>query len=91
VPEERVVLKAKHRQRGLTQHEKQGESGQALVVHEAGLRFEVNLLDYVDTGLFLDHRLTRGMVRERAAGARVLNLFCYTLRSGRRGRIVHER
>jgi len=78
VPEERVVLKAKHRQRGLTQHEKQGESGQAIVVHEAGLRFEVNLLDYVDTGLFLDHRLTRGMVRERAAGARVLNLFCYT-------------
>ncbi len=85
VPIDQVVMKAKHRQRGLTQHEKQGESGSALVVNEGGLRFEVNLRDYIDTGLFLDHRLTRAMVREQCAqltatgnGPRVLNLFCYT-------------
>ncbi len=74
----RVYTKEKHRQRGLTQHEKVDESGESFVVQEGGLKFEVNLRDYTDTGLFLDHRLTRQMVRERAAGKRVLNLFCYT-------------
>jgi 23S rRNA G2069 N7-methylase RlmK/C1962 C5-methylase RlmI len=48
------------------------------VVHEGGLKFVVNLSDYVDTGLFLDHRNTRQMVRERSAGKQVLNLFGYT-------------
>ena len=48
------------------------------VVHEGGLKFLVNLSDYVDTGLFLDHRITRQMVREAAAGKRFLNLFGYT-------------
>jgi 23S rRNA (cytosine1962-C5)-methyltransferase len=48
------------------------------VVEEHGLRFEVNLSDYVDTGLFLDHRPTRKRVGEEALGRRVLNLFAYT-------------
>lgn len=74
----RVIMKEKHRQRGLSQHEKLGAHGRTLVVQEGGLRFEVNLLDYIDTGLFLDHRLTRGMVREASAGKKLLNLFCYT-------------
>ena len=86
VPPERVFIKEKHRQRGLTQHEKVGQTGHAIVVREGGLKFEVNLADYIDTGLFLDHRLTREMVREECArfrertgrGARMLNLFCYT-------------
>ncbi|MGQ0627274.1 MAG: class I SAM-dependent methyltransferase [Phycisphaerales bacterium] len=78
VPPERIHLKEKHRQRGLSQHERLGTSRQALIVQEGGLRFEVNLEDYVDTGLFLDHRLTRNMLREQSAGKRVLNLFCYT-------------
>ncbi|MEN0111519.1 MAG: class I SAM-dependent methyltransferase, partial [Planctomycetota bacterium] len=43
-----------------------------------GLRFRVNLTDYLDTGLFLDHRVARGMVRDASAGKRVLNLFAYT-------------
>lgn len=73
-----VFTKEKHRQRGLTQHEKQDESNRTFVVQEAGLRFEVNLSDYIDTGLFLDHRLTRAMVRDEARGKRLLNLFCYT-------------
>lgn len=80
VPLAHVHLKQKHRQRGLTQHEKLGEEGVVLSVQEGDppLTLEVNLTDYVDTGLFLDHRLTRQMVREQAAGRRVLNLFCYT-------------
>ena len=49
--------------------------------HEGGLQFIVNLSDYVDTGLFLDHRITRGLVRDLARGAQVLNLFGYTARS----------
>jgi 23S rRNA (guanine2445-N2)-methyltransferase / 23S rRNA (guanine2069-N7)-methyltransferase len=78
VDRRRVFVKNKHRQRGLTQHERVADERKTFVVHEGGLQFEVNLSDYVDTGLFLDHRLTRGMVREEAAGKRVLNLFCYT-------------
>ena len=49
-----------------------------MTVHEAGLNFKVNLSDYLDTGLFLDHRITRGFVREEAKDKQVLNLFCYT-------------
>ena len=47
-------------------------------MHEGGLKFLVNLSDYVDTGLFLDHRITRSLVRDLSNGARVLNLFAYT-------------
>jgi 23S rRNA (guanine2445-N2)-methyltransferase / 23S rRNA (guanine2069-N7)-methyltransferase len=47
-------------------------------VEEAGLKFLVNLDDYLDTGLFLDHRITRARLRDRARGARFLNLYCYT-------------
>jgi 23S rRNA (guanine2445-N2)-methyltransferase / 23S rRNA (guanine2069-N7)-methyltransferase len=75
---EAVFFKEKHRQKGLTQHERVGEDRDTRVVNEGGLKFEVNLSDYIDTGLFLDHRLTRAMVREQASGKRVLNLFCYT-------------
>lgn len=49
-----------------------------IVVHEGGLAFLVNLTDYLDTGLFLDHRITRSMVREKSHEKKVLNLFCYT-------------
>lgn len=78
IDESRVHAKSRPRQKGLTQHEKLDERGTTLVAREGGLRFEVNLTDYADTGLFLDHRLTRGMVRDMAEGKRVLNLFCYT-------------
>lgn len=59
-------------------YEKQAGEAELLEVAEAGLRFAVNLDDYVDTGLFLDHRITRARVRAEAAGRRVLNLFAYT-------------
>ncbi|TAF52924.1 MAG: methyltransferase domain-containing protein [Sphingobacteriia bacterium] len=60
------------------QYEKTGEEKVFHTVLEDGLKFLVNLTDYLDTGLFLDHRTTRKMVREQSAGKRVLNLFCYT-------------
>ncbi len=78
IPADHVFFKEKHRQRGTTQHERTGDRAERTVVSEGGLRFEVNLSEYVDTGLFLDHRLTRQMVREAAHGRRMLNLFCYT-------------
>jgi 23S rRNA (cytosine1962-C5)-methyltransferase len=48
------------------------------IVREGGLQFIINLTDYLDTGLFLDHRMTRHMIRQESAGKKVLNLFCYT-------------
>ncbi len=78
VPRERVFLKFRDRQRGDDQYQRVDDRGATFVVSENGLRFIVNLSDYLDTGLFLDHRNTRQMVRERAAGKRFLNLFAYT-------------
>lgn len=60
------------------QYQKTGGKGQFFEVQESGLRFLVNLTDYLDTGLFLDHRDTRTLVRQGSNGKRVLNLFCYT-------------
>jgi 23S rRNA G2069 N7-methylase RlmK/C1962 C5-methylase RlmI len=74
----RTFLKARRRQRGGGQYEKLADRAATITVREGGLTFEVNLSDYLDTGLFLDHRPTRGLVREEAAGKRMLNLFCYT-------------
>ena len=78
VPRDRVFIKFRDRQRGDEQYGRVDERGARFVVHEGGLKFLVNLSDYVDTGLFLDHRNTRQMVRERADGKQVLNLFSYT-------------
>ncbi|MHB1135295.1 MAG: bifunctional 23S rRNA (guanine(2069)-N(7))-methyltransferase RlmK/23S rRNA (guanine(2445)-N(2))-methyltransferase RlmL [Coriobacteriia bacterium] len=75
---ENVALKVRQRQRGSAQYERQAERGQWVEVAEGGLRFWVNLHDYLDTGLFLDHRPVRAMVRELAGGTRVCNLFAYT-------------
>lgn len=60
------------------QYTKFGSSGERMTVHEGGLRFLVNLTDYLDTGLFLDHRPTRALVREQSRDKDVLNLFAYT-------------
>ena len=75
---EHVVLKSRRPQRGADQYQKLRDGGSLLEVEEGGLRFLVNLTDYLDTGLFLDHRLTRMLIRELAAGRRFLNLFAYT-------------
>lgn len=60
------------------QYGKFGTAGRCKTVEEQGLKFEVNLSDFLDTGLFLDHRNARSWVRERAEGKKVLNLFAYT-------------
>lgn len=73
-----LAFKTRQRQRGLAQYEKTGQAPRPRVVNENGLHFEVDLHSYLDTGLFLDHRNTRAMVRERAGGRRMLNLFAYT-------------
>ncbi|MCB8945085.1 MAG: class I SAM-dependent methyltransferase [Ardenticatenaceae bacterium] len=74
-----IFIKERAVQKGLdSQYEKVGAAQAVRIVQENGLNFEVNLSDYLDTGLFLDHRPTRQMVRERAKGQRVLNLFAYT-------------
>jgi len=78
VPVERIVFKRRERQRGTAQYEKQAEAGNFIEVQEDGLRLLVNLRDYLDTGLFLDHRVTRGLIREFAQGQDFLNLFAYT-------------
>lgn len=78
VDHDKAFLKTRGRQRGGSQYERVSTEGYTLVVQEQGLKFEVNLSDYVDTGLFLDHRVTRAMVRERVAGMRFLNLFSYS-------------
>jgi len=78
VPPARAFLKARRRQRDGGQYGKVDDRRALVEVHEGGLAFECNLSDYLDTGLFLDHRVTRGLVRDEAAGKRFLNLFCYT-------------
>lgn len=75
---ERVHLKVRRRQKGLSQYEKLGEAGVFHTVREAGHPLLVNFTDYLDTGLFLDHRITRTMIGEMAKGKSFLNLFCYT-------------
>jgi 23S rRNA (guanine2445-N2)-methyltransferase / 23S rRNA (guanine2069-N7)-methyltransferase len=74
----KIFLKRRARQRGTQQYERYADAKRIFEVSEGGLKFEVNLSDYVDTGLFLDHRITRSMVGEAARGKRFLNLFGYT-------------
>ena len=78
VPIQKVFLKSRERQKGARQYEKVSDHRKLKQVEENGLTFLVNLSDYVDTGLFLDHRQTRQMVREESNGKRFLNLFAYT-------------
>jgi 23S rRNA (guanine2445-N2)-methyltransferase / 23S rRNA (guanine2069-N7)-methyltransferase len=78
IPCAHVAFKTRARQRGLAQYERHAEKGIFPEVEEHGARFLVNLFDYLDTGLFLDHRPTRLLIRELAPGRRFLNLFGYT-------------
>jgi 23S rRNA (guanine2445-N2)-methyltransferase / 23S rRNA (guanine2069-N7)-methyltransferase len=78
VPPARIRLRTRRRRKRGEQYSRREGEGEMLVVREGGLRFRVNLGDYLDTGLFLDHRRTRARLREAARGARFLNLFAYT-------------
>ncbi|WP_312600427.1 MULTISPECIES: bifunctional 23S rRNA (guanine(2069)-N(7))-methyltransferase RlmK/23S rRNA (guanine(2445)-N(2))-methyltransferase RlmL [Pseudomonas] len=74
----RVVVKRRERQTGKKQYERQAAQGHFMEVIEGGVKLLVNLTDYLDTGLFLDHRPLRLRIQQESAGKRFLNLFCYT-------------
>lgn len=78
IARDNIVIKSRERQRGKQQYETQDQSQSFFQVSEGPARFWINLKDYLDTGLFLDHRPIRQFIRENAAGKRFLNLFCYT-------------
>ena len=79
IPEDEIYWRERARKTNrLDQYEKQGSEGVFFPVEEGGLSFLVNLTDYLDTGLFLDHRITRDRVRSEARDKDVLNLFAYT-------------
>ncbi|WP_122550166.1 bifunctional 23S rRNA (guanine(2069)-N(7))-methyltransferase RlmK/23S rRNA (guanine(2445)-N(2))-methyltransferase RlmL [Pseudomonas viridiflava] len=78
IDKSRVVIKRRERQSGTRQYERQSAQGQFLEVKEGGVKLLVNLTDYLDTGLFLDHRPMRMRIQREAAGKRFLNLFAYT-------------
>ncbi|WXL23986.1 bifunctional 23S rRNA (guanine(2069)-N(7))-methyltransferase RlmK/23S rRNA (guanine(2445)-N(2))-methyltransferase RlmL [Ectopseudomonas mendocina] len=78
VDKSKVVIKRRERQTGTKQYERQSAQGQFMEVTEGGVKLLVNLTDYLDTGLFLDHRPIRLRIQKEAAGKRFLNLFCYT-------------
>ena len=79
ITKENIYTKLRQRKEGrLGQYQKIAEEKTEFIVEEEGLQLIVNLSDYLDTGLFLDHRVTRHLVKEQSAGKKVLNLFCYT-------------
>ncbi len=79
ITDEHIYTKERRRKTDrLSQYQKTGEEKEFFNVQENGLTFRVNLTDYLDTGLFLDHRSTRKMVMDEAKDKKVLNLFAYT-------------
>jgi 23S rRNA (cytosine1962-C5)-methyltransferase len=79
VPSDRIFWKAHAPMKwGEKQYGRITRDRKEITVREGGLKFWVNLSDYLDSGLFLDHRLTRARIREQAKGVKFLNLFCYT-------------
>jgi len=79
IKKENIFLKLRQRKPGrLGQYQRINKQQNEFVVNENGLKFIINLSDYLDTGLFLDHRVTRQMIKGQAKGKKVLNLFCYT-------------
>lgn len=78
VPGENVVVKSRQRQRGDEQYQKIDSKSETIMIQEFGAKYLVNLHDYLDTGLFCDHRFVRKMIREMSVGKRFLNLFAYT-------------
>jgi len=78
IPADYVVIKQRMRQKGSNQYQRQAETQRFVTVQEGAIRTNINLWDYLDTGLFLDHRPIRLKIAEWAKGKHFLNLFCYT-------------
>jgi len=75
---EHIFVRKREVQKGTSQYARMEDHGHEIIASEAGLKFKLNLSAYLDTGLFLDHRITRSMVRDESSGKDVLNLFAYT-------------
>lgn len=73
-----IYSRSRIRRRKLEQYEKRGDDKEFFTILEHGVKFAINLKDYLDTGLFLDHRMTRQLVALESKGKRLLNLFSYT-------------
>ncbi len=73
-----LVVKQRKAQKGSQQYQKMAKTNHSLVVVEGAAQFKVNLYDYLDSGLFLDHRLLRQRFAQLTPGTRFLNCFCYT-------------
>ena len=73
-----LIIKTREKKKGKNQYERHAKKRHLEKVREQGLRFNVNLYDYLDTGLFIDHRYIRARIRSMCDGKRFLNLFCYT-------------
>lgn len=82
IPDEQLFCKTRRRQSGSGQYQKQDQRNELYQVREGTASLLINLSDYLDTGLFLDHRVTRDMVYHHAQNKSVLNLFCYTAAVG---------
>jgi 23S rRNA (guanine2445-N2)-methyltransferase / 23S rRNA (guanine2069-N7)-methyltransferase len=78
IPRERIVVKTRERGKGGSKYGRTGAQGEFFAVAEGAAKLWVNLHDYLDTGLFLDHRPLRLRIAKEARGKRFLNLFCYT-------------
>jgi 23S rRNA (guanine2445-N2)-methyltransferase / 23S rRNA (guanine2069-N7)-methyltransferase len=78
IPRQQIILKQRQKQKGKEQYQRQDITQHQLIIREGAAKFIVNCKDYLDTGLFLDHRLLRRRLFETAKGLEVLNLFCYT-------------
>jgi 23S rRNA (guanine2445-N2)-methyltransferase / 23S rRNA (guanine2069-N7)-methyltransferase len=78
VPTDKVIVKTRAKQKGTDQYQKIDKSKQSIIVQEYGAKLKVNLWDYLDTGLFLDHRKTRQIVAKKSKNKSLLNLFAYT-------------
>ena len=78
VPEDCIFIRRREKQKGSSQYTKSGESEHLEIMQENGLKFYVNFYDYLDTGIFLDHRPVRKLIGGISSGKKVLNLFSYT-------------
>lgn len=78
ITQNEIIFKTRENQTGLNQYEKLAKKDDTIVVRENGMEFICNLYDYLDTGLFLDHRPLREIIKKEARGKNVLNLFSYT-------------
>jgi 23S rRNA (guanine2445-N2)-methyltransferase / 23S rRNA (guanine2069-N7)-methyltransferase len=78
IPTDKVILKTRAKQKGSNQYQRVDKSKQSITMNEHGALFKINLWDYLDTGLFLDHRKTRQIVAKKSKNKSLLNLFAYT-------------